>query len=240
MVDDVEVRSRLLRSSVDPVEVEVVTHRPVEPAAHGLGVLLAHGAGSNLDATLLAAAAGVVAGAGHVAVRTNLGYRQRRPTGPPPRAEASSDDLAATWRALQARHPGHRWVLGGASYGGRVASLVAAREPALAGVLCWSYPLHPPGRPDRLRVAHLPAITAPMLVVQGTHDPFGNPDELRPHLATTGGRSAVVEVVGGDHGLHVARTRSDDRRTHRVDEVVAAIGPRVADWLSGLDEPRGV
>jgi predicted alpha/beta-hydrolase family hydrolase len=226
------VRSRLARADVDPVDVEVVEHVPEDHTSATLGVLLAHGAGSDLDAPVLVAAAEAIAAAGHLAVRANLGFRQRRPTGPPPRAEASIDDLDATWRALRMRHADLSWVLGGSSYGGRVASMVAARQPDVAGVLCWSYPLHPPRRPERLRVAHLPDVTASMLVVQGTHDPFGSPDELRPHLATTAGPSAIVEVAGGDHGLHVPRTRSHDGRTHRVGAVVADVAPAVTAWLS--------
>lgn len=234
MTDGTPDHESLRRDGVEPPVVDVATHRPPTAPASGLGVLLAHGAGSDLDAPVLVAVATALASAGHLVVRANLGYRQRRPTGPPPRAEASVGDLAATWRSLRARHDDVEWVVGGASYGGRVASMLAADEPSLAGVLCLSYPLHPPRRPDRLRVAHLPAISAPMLVVQGTDDDFGGPDDLRPHLATTAGPATVLEVGGADHALHVPRTRSTDGRTHRVDAVIGGLAPDLAGWLADL------
>lgn len=224
------VGTTIVRADGDPREVTAAWHRPVVDRPRRTGVVLAHGAGSNLDAPLLVAAASGLAAHGHPVVRVNLAYRQRRPSGPTPRAEASVDDLAATWRAVVEAEPDRPWVLGGASYGGRVASLVAAAGVDVAGVLCWSYPLHPPGRPDRLRVAHLPDIAVPMLVVQGTNDPFGGPDDVRPHLDRTGGPATVVGVAGADHGLHVPRTRSADGKTHRVAEVVASLVETVAAW----------
>ena len=76
--------------------------------------------------------------------------------------------------------------IGGKSMGGRMATHVAAhhldRVAPLSGVVCFGYPLHPPGRPDQLRVAHLAAITRPLLIVQGSRDDFGSPEELAPHL----------------------------------------------------------
>lgn len=231
-------RTLLNRVGAVPVEVDAAVHEPPEGRAPAVAVLLAHGAGSDLDAAVLVAAAEAIAAAGHLVVRVNLGYRQQRPSGPPPRAEASIDDLIATWRALQGLHDGCAWVLGGASYGGRVASMEAARVDDVAGVLCWSYPLHPPGRPDRLRVAHLSDVTAPVLVVQGTHDAFGGPDELEPHLATVAAPTTVVAVSGADHALHVPRTRSDDGATHRVAANVALVAPQVLDWLAALPGSR--
>lgn len=229
--------------------VDVVVHRPAgsdsSPDAgldaglgpgSGLGVLLAHGAGGDLGDQVLVALADVVVSAGHVAVRTNLGYRQQRSSGPPPRAEASVADLAATLVAVASRLPGRRWVLGGKSYGGRVATLVAASglpdgERPVA-LLCVSYPLHPPGRPDRLRVDHFPDVAVPLLVLQGTSDPFGGPDELDPHLASLAGTATLVAVDGGDHGLHVPRTRSADGATHNAPGVVAGHADQVGAWLA--------
>lgn len=229
---DVTTRRRWVRRvGTDPERVACVEHRGVV-ADDGLGVVLVHGAGSDLDAPVLVALADVVARAGHVALRVNLGYRQARPSGPPPRAEASIADLEATLDTL-ARHDGTRsWVIGGSSYGGRVATMLASRRHDLAGVLCCSYPLHPPRHPDRLRVAHFPAVTVPVLVVQGTDDPFGGADELRPHLAELGGTSRVVTVQGGDHGLHVPRTRAPDGATHRVADVVGGVSAELTSWLA--------
>lgn len=89
-------------------------------------------------------------------------------------------------------------AVGGRSFGGRMASMAVADGLDVAGLLLLSYPLHPPGRPDTLRTAHLPQITAPTLAVSGERDPFGTPDEIRTHLATIAGRTEVV-LVPGNH-----------------------------------------
>lgn len=217
--------------------VDVCWHEPPDPS--GVAVLVTHGAGGDLTDHVLVELADELAGGGHLVGRVNLPYRQRRASGPPPRAEASVADLASVLAAAGDARPGHRWVLGGKSYGGRVATLVAAEPPDHAhdhpvGLLCVSYPLHPPGRPDRLRVAHFPDVVVPMLVVQGGDDPFGGPDELRPHLATLGGPARLLEVPHADHGLHVARTRSADGRTHRSADVLAHRGGELRAWLSTL------
>ena len=77
------------------------------------------------------------------------------------------------------------------------------------GVVALGYPLHPPGKPEQLRTAHLPAITAPLLIVQGSRDTFGTPDELRPVIAAMPGPVTLHVVEGGDHSFAVARTPRD-------------------------------
>ena len=100
-----------------------------------------------------------------------------------------------------------RVVVGGRSMGGRMCSMVAGAadgEPApakIAGVVLISYPLHPPGKPQNLRVEHLPAITVPCLFVHGTADPFGTPDELRQWTATIAGPVTHHFIDGGRHDL---------------------------------------
>lgn len=228
-------RSLELVDASEPT-VDAVVHEPSR--RRGPAVLLTHGAGGNLDDAGLVALAEVVAAAGHLAVRANLPYRQRRATGPPPRAERSVGDLAAMLAAARRLAPRTGWVVGGKSYGGRVATLLAAQGADVAGVLCHSYPLHPPGRPDRLRVAHFGDITAPLLFLQGGNDPFGGPTELAPYAATLPAGTRVVAVAGGDHSLRVPRTGSDDGRTHSPADVVAALAEEVAAWLDHLVATR--
>ena len=92
--------------------------------------------------------------------------------------------------------------------GGRIASQVAAAGAGeLAGLVFLGYPLHPPGRPDRLRAAHLPAVNAPMLFVQGSRDAFGTPDELQPIIAPLRPPAELYVVEGGDHSFKVRKTR---------------------------------
>lgn len=92
-----------------------------------------------------------------------------------------------------------RLVVGGRSFGGRMCSVAVADGLPVAGLLLLSYPLHPPGRPDTLRVTHLPRITVPVLAVSGAADPFGTPDELVEHLVALAGPVSLV-LVRGAHG----------------------------------------
>ena len=110
-------------------------------------------------------------------------------------------------------------VLGGRSMGGRMCSIAVADGLPARGLVLISYPLHPPGRPDKLRVEHLAAITVPCLFVHGTRDPFGSPDELTHWTATIAGAVTHCWVDGGQHDLK------------RGDATVAAA---VATWLKTL------
>jgi len=122
---------------------------------------------------------------------------------------------------------GDQLAIGGKSMGGRIASQVAAAGIGdLAGLVFLGYPLHPPGRPDRLRAAHLPAIKAPMLFVQGSRDAFGTPEELRPIITRIEPSPALYVVAGGDHSFKVPK-RSDVTQ----EDVHRAIQDHVAGWL---------
>ena len=101
--------------------------------------------------------------------------------------------------------------------GGRMATHLGARGvDLLRGIIVFGYPLHPPGKPGQQRVAHLPSITAPVLIVQGEHDAFGSPQDLMPVLETMAAPVEVYTVRGGDHSL-VVRGR---RREEVLDEVL--------------------
>jgi predicted alpha/beta-hydrolase family hydrolase len=140
-----------------------------------------------------------------------------------------NDVLEATWRAAIDRVRAHPDVspgplfLGGKSMGGRIATQVAAAggAGAIAGLVLLGYPLHPPGRPDKLRSEHLPRVAAPMLFVQGERDTFGTPDELRPILKGLP-RAALFVVEGGDHSL-TTRKRAGAGAGDVFERVAAAI-----------------
>jgi predicted alpha/beta-hydrolase family hydrolase len=110
-------------------------------------------------------------------------------------------------------------VLGGRSMGGRMCSMAVAEGLPAAGLVLLAYPLHPPGRPEKLRTEHLPDVRVPCLFVSGTRDPFGSPDELAAALEQVGGPVTVHLVEGGGHDLK------------RADAAVAAV---VADWVARL------
>lgn len=107
-----------------------------------------------------------------------------------------------------------RIALGGRSMGGRMCSIAVADGLPAAALVLISYPLHPPGRPDKLRIEHFPRLTVPCLFVSGTRDPFGTPEELEHHAAAIAGPVTHVWIEGGRHDLkgkdaHVAATVSD-------------------------------
>ena len=119
---------------------------------------------------------------------------------------------------LQQSGTGPDVVVGGRSYGGRVASLAAGSENDFAGLLLFAYPLHRPGFPDQLRTEHWPRIRCPVLIVQGESDPFGAPDELRREARKLR-EVRVVTLPGTGHGLK-----------ERLDDALAA----AAEWIAGL------
>lgn len=180
-------------------------HRPDEPS--GWGVVLTHGAGGNSGGPLLVAAAAALAAAGAIVLRCDLPFRQRRPKGPPSPSGAAADREGLRLAVEAMRGLGaERITLGGQSYGGRQATMLAAESPALvASLLLFSYPLHPPGKPDRLRTGHFPGLHVPCVFVQGSADPFGTPAELNPAIAAIPGPTHLVPVHGAGHDLKRGR-----------------------------------
>ena len=114
--------------------------------------------------------------------------------------------------------------------GGRIATQLTASDPALpvAGLVLLGYPLHPPGQPQKRRDAHLVSIHKPMLVIQGSRDTFGTPEELRPVLETLAPPASLHVVEGGDHSFKVSRSGG---RQAAIDE---AVRQTVADWMRGV------
>src|SRR6266851_9977912 len=180
-------------------------HRP-DGASRG-GLILTHGAGGNCNAPLLVAAAAAFSAAGFEALRVDLPFRQRRPTGPPSPANAAADraGLRQAVAALRAIVPGPI-TLGGQSYGGRQSTMLAADEPGLVeALLLFSYPLHPPGKPERLRTEHFPRLRIPALFVHGTADPFGSIAELRLAVSLIPAPVQVMQIEGAGHDLRRGR-----------------------------------
>jgi uncharacterized protein len=197
-------------------------HRPAD--AHGAGLVLAHGAGGNADALVLVEMATAFADAGWTVLRCDLPFRQERPTGPPHRGHADHDraGLRNAVAALRALAPG-RLVLGGHSYGGRQASILAAETPGLAdALLLLSYPLHPPQRPRELRTAHFPALTTPAVFVQGTRDPFATVPELEAARRLIPAPTTLMAAEGAAHDL-AAGAHGRARVIALAEEALAAL-----------------
>jgi predicted alpha/beta-hydrolase family hydrolase len=169
----------------------------------GDGLVLTHGAGGNARAPLLVALDTAFTERDLTVLRYDLPYRRARPKGPPRPSEAARDraGLREPVQSLRTQ-VGDRVFLGGQSYGGRQASILAAAEPELAdALLLLSYPLHPPGRPAELRTAHFPELRTPALFVQGSADPFGSLDELEAARTRIPARTSVLPVEGAGHDL---------------------------------------
>jgi predicted alpha/beta-hydrolase family hydrolase len=186
--------------------------RPRRPGA----LLLTPGAGSSASHPSLVAIEEAVAPL--PVARVDFPYRiagRRAPDRPPVLLSCVRDEAAAL--AERAGVAPSRLVLGGRSMGGRICSMAVADGLPAAGLVLISYPLHPPGKADRPRIEHFPAITVPCVFVSGTRDAFGRPDELESHTAAIAGPVTHVWIDGGGHDLRGADT---------------TIAAAVKDWLS--------
>jgi predicted alpha/beta-hydrolase family hydrolase len=168
-------------------------------------VLLAHGAGADMHAAALTVVADALGDAGVPSLRFDFPYRRagrRAPDRPP--VLLAAVHVAAAELARRAKLPPERLVLGGRSMGGRICSMVVADEadplPAL-GLALLGYPLHPPGKPQQLRVEHFPRVTVPVLFVSGTRDSFAAPDELGEHAKNVKGPVTFSWLETADHGF---------------------------------------
>lgn len=209
---------------LEPIEVagDAPVRGVLHPASGPDGLVLTHGAGGHKDTPLLVAVAAAFAAHGVTVLRCDLPYRQARPRGGPSPAGAACDreGLRAALAVLRARLTG-RLFLGGHSYGARQASMLLAADPALASVLLLqSYPLHPPGKPDNLRIDHLPRLQTPTLFIHGTTDPFGTLEELEQARALVPAPTTLLSVPTG-HDLGWSTTTKRDRGL--PDRIAAAL-----------------
>ncbi|MGH9513635.1 MAG: alpha/beta hydrolase family protein [Terriglobales bacterium] len=189
-----------LDASADP-SVRGFIHSPLR--TNGDGLVLTHGAGSNCNAPLLLALAEAFATAGFTVLRCDLPFRQARPYGPPRPGGAARDreGLKNAVAALRKNVSGPVF-LGGHSYGGRQATILAADEPDLvSGLILFSYPLHPPRKPEQLRTQHFPQLRTPAMFVHGTRDPFGSIEEMEAALKLISARHLLLPVEGAGHDL---------------------------------------
>jgi hypothetical protein len=193
--------------SLDPA-VRGWLHTPRVP--NGDALILTHGAGSDCTAPLLVALGETFAGHGYVVLRCDLPFRQERRTGPPFPGNAERDRAGLRNAiAVLRKSVAGRIFLGGHSYGGRQATmfepeLVKAapdKSELVVGLLSLSYPLHPPRKPEQLRIQHLPSLRTPSLFVQGTRDPFGSVEEITNALQLIPAKTELMKVEGVGHDL---------------------------------------
>ncbi len=212
----------------------LILDRPPAGPGAGVGVLLSHGAGGDASDAGLTALAQGLAGCGHTVARFNLPYREAGRSSPPA-AEKSVPGYVEAYAAARAAAGDPRpWAVGGKSYGARVASMAVAGGMEAAALVFYGYPLHPPGKPEALRVAHWPSITVPCLFLEGTEDPFCTLGLLRQHLPSLGGPATLEVVQGGDHSLRVAGAKSLDGKPRGAAKVMADLAPMASGWLKSV------
>jgi len=170
-------------------------------SANGIGLVLTHGAGANCRSRLLTLLAEAFCDSGVTVLRCDLPFRQQRSTGPPLRS-VDRDQQGIRRAAECVRRFAERVIIGGHSYGGRMASMLAADDPTVASaLLLLSYPLHPPKRPEQMRTAHFPRLRTPALFVSGTRDGFGSTQELNDAIALIPATTRLLSVPSAGHEL---------------------------------------
>ena len=196
-------------------------------------VVLAHGAGAQMDSPFMEFFANELAAGGVPTARFEFPYmRRRRAEGtkrPPDRAPVLMDSWHAVIASLEGGGvPRSAIIIGGKSMGGRIASMVAA-DAGVGGVVCLGYPFHPPGRPEKTRVEHLADMATPMLVVQGTRDTLGSPDDVNGYKLS--GKISLRWMEDGDHSFkpRKASGRTEDQNWREGVNVVL-------DWVKSLAE----
>lgn len=194
-------------------------------------MVLGHGAGANQLSGFMRMVAAGLAARGIDAMTFNFLYMEQGRRVPDPKARLESCYLAVIKTALTHRKlKKNRLLIGGKSMGGRIASQVAAVEPGgIAGLVFLGYPLHPPGRPDKLRDEHLKDIRAPMLFVQGARDAFGTAEEIRAVIKRLRLPAKVQVIEGGDHSFKVPKSLSVPQQN-----VYETIMDEVTKWVGSI------
>ena len=187
--------------------------------------LLAHGAGGNMSDGGVRSSAAAMGRNGIGVVRFNFLYRERGSGRPDQMPRLMETTAAVAERVVRELAP-QRLIIGGRSMGGRAASMLAATGFTAQGLLLLAYPLHPPGQPEKLRVAHLCDITMPVLCFSGTRDDFCTRTLMEQALASVRAPWDMRWIEGADHGFHVLK------KSGRTDgEVMDEIGRVSGEWV---------
>lgn len=162
------------------------------PQDSPLRLALAHGSGAPLDSPFMNRVAEGLAARGVAVVRFDFPYMRSGTRRPPDRTPVLLESWREVWKALGSGG----WAVGGKSLGGRMASLLADEFGAPA-LICLGYPFHPPGQPERVRTEHLETLRTPTLIVQGTRDPFGTPEDVAGYRLSPA--LELAWIPDGDH-----------------------------------------
>ena len=158
---------------------------------------------------------------GLLIIRFNFDYMnaKRRMPDPQPKLQARYRGVV---ESVRSQYKPAKLIIGGKSMGGRVASYIAADTPGIDGLVFLGYPLHPPGKPEQLRDAHLYALKMPMLFISGTKDTFAGRDLLEAVVGRIGNHATLVWIEGGDHSL---------KRSRKGDDSLSFAAQTIEDWV---------
>jgi len=218
----------VVRSADGAKELGNVSVSVAGPSPSRVVIVIAHGAGGNMNTPLLVDVQDRLAKLSYAVVRFNFLYSEegRRAPDRRPALEACWISVA-DW--VQTHLEPEDLFLGGKSMGGRMVSYLAAEGYPCRGIFFLGYPLHPPGKTGQLRKEHLPRIQVPMFFIQGTRDPLCRLDLLRPTLEMLGPRATLHVVDGGDHSFNVPK-RTGRSKTEVADEIVGAL----SGWVDSV------
>jgi len=178
---------------------------PADDSPNAPVFVCAHGAGGNKDDRGVVALSKALRARGLSVVRFNFLYREKKKGSPDPMPRLQQCFAAVVERTREEVQP-KTLIIGGRSMGGRAASMMAAENFNCDGLLLFAYPLHPPGHPEKLRDAHLPSITVPVLCFNGTRDPFITRDLMESALKKVKTQWEMLWVEGADHSFHVLKS----------------------------------
>jgi len=216
------------RVPVGGEETSAVFEPATGGAEEGVVFVCAHGAGGNMNDRGLVQTANALRERGFGVVRFNFLYKEKKSGRPDPMPRLKECYAAVVARARQELNP-RTLIIGGRSMGGRAASMLAADGFDCNGLLLLAYPLHPPGKPDQLRDAHLPAIKVPVICFNGTRDPFCTPSLMEEVLKRVTTKWEMHWVEGADHSFHVLKSsgKTDAQVLDEIADVSRA-------WLQGI------
>ena len=209
-------------------EQTTAVFEPATSGEQGIVFVCAHGAGGNMNDRGVLQTANTLRSRGLGVVRFNFLYKEKKAGRPDPMPRLKECITAVVSRVREEIEP-KTLIIGGRSMGGRAASMLAADGFACDGLLLLAYPLHPPGKPDQLRDAHLPAIKVPVICFNGTRDPFCTPELMEAVLKRVKADWDMYWIEGADHSFHVLKSSG------RTDgQVLDEIGGASEAWVGRL------
>ena len=209
-------------------EQTTAVFEPATSGEQGVVFVCAHGAGGNMNDRGVLQTANTLRSRGLGVVRFNFLYKEKKAGRPDPMPRLKECITAVVSRVREEIEP-KTLIIGGRSMGGRAASMLAADGFACDGLLLLAYPLHPPGKPDQLRDAHLPAIKVPVICFNGTRDPFCTPELMEAVLKRVKADWDMYWIEGADHSFHVLKSSG------RTDgQVLDEIGGASEAWVGRL------